>query len=196
MLFPGNLLPLHVFEARYREMISDCLRGERQLAIPLLRPGYEEDYEAQPPVCEIMGVGKIIMDEILEGGRYHILVLGTQRVRLVSESLHSGGYRVGELEVVEDLDEEVSSDLDAMLRQLVDGLAGDMPALGEAVELLQEGISGPLELADLVAGQLVPNPLTRQQILETISPISRVEKVIAQLMELQPGAGGANNFVH
>src|SRR5690606_21229592 len=61
VLFPGSVLPLHVFEPRYRAMMEDCVsRGPRAMAVALLRPGWERDYEGRPPVYEIAGAGRIV----------------------------------------------------------------------------------------------------------------------------------------
>jgi len=53
VFFPHTLLPLHIFEARYRQMLADCLAGERRLAVVLLKPGWEADYYGCPPVCSV-----------------------------------------------------------------------------------------------------------------------------------------------
>ena len=50
MLFPGATRPLHIFEARYREMVADALEGDRLIGMVMLQPGYEADYEGRPPV--------------------------------------------------------------------------------------------------------------------------------------------------
>src|SRR5436190_1218744 len=55
--FPHTLLPLHVFEARYRAMIMDVLARDRRLAVVKLRPGYEATYAGKPPVHEVAGAG-------------------------------------------------------------------------------------------------------------------------------------------
>ena len=58
VLLPGGLLPLHVFEPRYRELTRDCLSGTQLMAIARLRPGYEQTYYGRPPVYERCGVGR------------------------------------------------------------------------------------------------------------------------------------------
>src|SRR5688500_19214927 len=74
--FPHTLMPLHVFEARYRAMVMDALERDRRLAIVRLRPGYEGAYAGKPAVHAVAGVGEIISFERLATGRYNILVRG------------------------------------------------------------------------------------------------------------------------
>ena len=82
MFFPKTLLPLHVFEPRYRTMIADVIRGDQTLCVALLKPGWEADYEGSPEVHSVACVGTIVMHEELPDGRYNIVVQGTQRVMI------------------------------------------------------------------------------------------------------------------
>jgi len=50
VLFPNVFLPLHIFEARYREMVADALKSDRLIGMVLLRPGWQRDYEGRPAV--------------------------------------------------------------------------------------------------------------------------------------------------
>ena len=58
--FPHTLLPLHVFEARYRAMVTDALARDRKLAVVRLKPGYEASYAGKPPVYAVAGAGEIV----------------------------------------------------------------------------------------------------------------------------------------
>ncbi|HEY8944483.1 MAG TPA: LON peptidase substrate-binding domain-containing protein, partial [Polyangiaceae bacterium] len=73
VLLPGALLPLHIFEPRYREMTRDVLAARRRLAITRLRPGFEELYQGRPPLFETCGVGAIVEDSRHADGRYDIV---------------------------------------------------------------------------------------------------------------------------
>ena len=83
VLFPGVVCPLHVFEPRYREMVTDVLAGERLIALALLRPGWEAEYEGAPAVHEVACVGRVAAAEPLRDGRFNILVQGEERVRIL-----------------------------------------------------------------------------------------------------------------
>src|SRR5262245_59925053 len=83
--FPNTLLPLHVFEARYRAMVMDVLARDRRLAVVKLMPGFEAAYAGKPAVHPVAGAGEIVSWERLATGRYNILVKGEWRVRIESE---------------------------------------------------------------------------------------------------------------
>src|SRR5437660_4656510 len=84
VLFPRVTLPLHIFEPRYRQMTADALAGDRLITMALLKPGFEAEYDQRPPLYPVACLGKILADQQMEDGRYHILLLGLSRVRILN----------------------------------------------------------------------------------------------------------------
>src|SRR5256885_11417777 len=80
--FPRTLLPLHVFEARYRAMVMDTLARDRRLCVVKLQPGYEATYAGRPAVHAVGGMGEIVSWERLADRSYHILARGDARGRI------------------------------------------------------------------------------------------------------------------
>ncbi|PYV01114.1 MAG: Lon family ATP-dependent protease, partial [Acidobacteria bacterium] len=72
VLFPKTLLPLHIFEDRYRTMTREVIAGDRRLAMVLLREGWESNYYETPAVHDIACLGNIESYEELEDGKYNI----------------------------------------------------------------------------------------------------------------------------
>ena len=85
VLYPHVMQPLHIFEDRYREMLEDALADDQLIAMALLEPGWEHDYDSRPPVAPLACLGKVVAHHRLEDGRYNLLLLGVQRVRIVEE---------------------------------------------------------------------------------------------------------------
>ncbi len=81
VLFPGMMLPLHIFEERYREMIKACLEGDPRFVVALIREGREVGGRAT--VHEVGTVARIVSVSSLEDGRMDISVLGVQRARIL-----------------------------------------------------------------------------------------------------------------
>jgi len=80
VLFPGALLPLHVFEPRYRQLVKDVLASHRTLSVPQILEDDED--ETQPSISRVAGMGTIIEHAELPGGRCNIVLLGRARVSL------------------------------------------------------------------------------------------------------------------
>jgi len=81
-LFPHQVLPLHIFEPRYRQMVADLLDGPGRLVIGTVLRGEKESPEHAPAVLPVAGLGEILRHEKLPDGRFHIWVLGLCRVHL------------------------------------------------------------------------------------------------------------------
>src|SRR5262249_39311547 len=102
-LFPRTLLPLHIFEARYRAMVADALARDRRICMVRLRPGYEAHYAGKPDVFPLAGLGQIVSCERLATGRYDLVLRGESRVRIVRELPSDTLYRVVVAERIEDV---------------------------------------------------------------------------------------------
>jgi len=86
VLFPRTILPLHVFEPRYRAMMADALDGDRVISVALLKPGYEPlYYTPRAPIHPTVGVGKILESEQVADGTYNMLLRGVARATIVAE---------------------------------------------------------------------------------------------------------------
>jgi uncharacterized protein len=101
VLFPKTPMPLYVFEERYRTMIKEALAGNGELVIALLRAGSESSFAGISAVHSIACLAKIETYEELEDGKFNIVVVGTERVRIMREVQHSP-YQLVEVEKVED----------------------------------------------------------------------------------------------
>src|SRR5581483_11581562 len=74
VLFPHALLPLHVFEERYRALARDVLAGHHFLAVTLLSRPEDADLHDRPPVERVAGVGEVVMAHELPDGRFNLVV--------------------------------------------------------------------------------------------------------------------------
>src|SRR5947209_13650942 len=97
VLFPRAVLPLHIFEERYKAMTEKALEGPRRIAMALLKPGWEKNYYARPGIEPVVCVGRILTHEELPDGKYNFLLQGIARARIVKEYCGKP-YRVADLE--------------------------------------------------------------------------------------------------
>jgi Lon protease-like protein len=199
VLLPGGMLPLHVFEPRYREMTKDCLAGSRTMAIALLERGYEDDYYGRPPVHPICGVGTILASEELPDGRYHLLLRGVTRVRIEEELPGAKTYRVARATLLDGRGTSRPQDLPiahAQLLAVCDRLALALEHGGSELCELVRAQTDPGSCADAVAAVLVTDPRLRQCFLDTVDATDRVDAAVDLvgriLCALAPTSGAAN----
>jgi len=112
VLFPSVFLPLHVFEARYRQLLADALHGDRIIGMVLLK-GRRDDIEEPPPVYSIGCAGLVSHAETMADGRSNIILRGIQRFRVVREEAD----RVYRQARIEPLPDGASDDIRGEVRQ-------------------------------------------------------------------------------
>lgn len=150
VLFPHVMQPLHVFEPRYHELLEDALSDDRLIAMAVLAPGWESDYEGRPPLYPIACLGEITTYHRLEDGTYNVLLLGLQRVRLVRELRPARSFREAKVELCEDYSPPCRAIARATLRRRLRGaLVGILPSLPEAQEQLDQLLSTDVSLGVL-----------------------------------------------
>jgi Lon protease-like protein len=180
VLFPAQLLALHVFEPRYRRLIRDVIAQDLPLAVPRLQPGFDADYYGAPAVLQTCGVGEIREYSELPDGCYNIVVRGLARVRLLEE-LRSEPYRVARAEELVSLPAAAPVG-EALRTELIKQLRRLAPQLSAPVQNLELRLQAdPGQSADIVAGALLEDPDFRQELLEELDPCRRLSWLIAHL---------------
>ena len=193
-LFPNALLPLHVFEPRYVDLIEDVMVADAALAVATLMPGYEEDYNGCPAVYPVMGAGLIIRAQRLKGGRWNVIVRGTDRVRMCEELAPEHAYREISAQRLEHDDLAEDDPRAERLRGMLHTLATSAPQTAEALGHLLKRADTPACLADLTAAHAVGDAALRRRLLEMPSVGHRLEvcsdylgKMLLELHEVQGG---------
>lgn len=198
VLLPGGLLPLHVFEPRYRDMTRDCLAGNQLMGIARLRPGFESSYYGRPPVYERCGVGQIICSEELPDGRFALLLRGVARAEIARELSAERKYRLVEARMLTDAscDPAEARDCQRRLISLCDRLAEVIDQGGSQLRDLVRSFDSPGACADAVAAALIMDTEIRQELLESCDPMVRLQRTLGHvshlLCELAPCDGAVN----
>lgn len=101
LLFPGMHLPLHIFEPRYRAMVSDAMARDRRIGMIQPRPGTMRRKDGEPALFDLGCVGRIAEIEALEDRRYNLVLLGVALFRVTRELEVTTAFRQVEAELVE-----------------------------------------------------------------------------------------------
>ena len=188
-LFPQSMLPLYIFEPRYRKMLQDALDSHRLFCVAKRKPGTLRDVPS-----EIAGVGVIRASVGHDNGTSHMILQGLTRVRL-AKTVRYKPYRINQIESLESAAGE-ETDLTHNLEQLRDvvtqrlDLGISIPGAGAKEQLVKakdilnylNNLSDPGQVADLVASSLLPDGAQRQVILETVELDKRLKYLVAFLL--------------
>ncbi|MEO0812671.1 MAG: LON peptidase substrate-binding domain-containing protein [Myxococcota bacterium] len=192
VLFPGTVLPLHIFEPRYRQMVEDALEEDGLMAVALVRPGF--DLSGAPPIHDVAGCGRIIHSEKLDDGRYNILVQGIERVQLVEEVSGDRLYREFRARVIPRPNDEMLRAAEGELAKLQSCVLSLRTLIGEQdaplIEVLRS-TSDPLELADILAASLISDSELQQQVLAARDVSKRLSTLIDVLAEVMLQVGSS-----
>jgi Lon protease-like protein len=109
VLFPSLPLPLHIFEERYRRMVEDLRHGDGRFCVALIKEGQEVGGPAEPH--EVACLAELVHIQPLQDGRYFILAVGVERVKIVHTDRTAKPYLTGALEVWSDEAENVPPEL-------------------------------------------------------------------------------------
>ncbi|MCC6508127.1 MAG: LON peptidase substrate-binding domain-containing protein [Pirellulaceae bacterium] len=103
VLFPHVVQPLHIFEPRYCEMLADSMANDRLIAMALLEPGWEMQYQKKPPIASVVCIGKVITHTPTADHRHNILLAGLRRGRIIREiECGERSYRQAEVDLLMD----------------------------------------------------------------------------------------------
>ncbi len=183
MLFPGALMPLHVFEPRYRQMTRDALDTHRILVVSQILPGAGEGPPGHPAIANVAGVGAIVEAQELPDGRFNILLEGRARVHL-TELPFVPPYRRARGELLEDKPGEISDIDQHSLIAVANAFTAFVQARDPSFNFtLPPSLPSP-RIADLCAHHLILDAKERQTILETLDPVARV-RLVSESLALQ-----------
>jgi Lon protease-like protein len=213
-LFPQALLPLYIFEARYRKMLADALQTHRMFSVAMQDPA-----KTREKPCSIAGLGLIRVSVDHADGTSHLILQGITRVELV-ETVQTRPYRVESIRPLATpaqdsvvIDALVAKVLELVRQRLKVGPPPfPFPALGPAeqptkkskskasavaaedvINYLEE-LTGADQLADMVSCAVLSSPIARQTILSTLSTEERLKHLIhfllAEVAHYQKGTKG------
>ena len=182
VLFPGNTLPLHIFEERYKLMIGQCIAEKRPFGVILIREGAEVGGPAEP--VEVGTTARIVEAQKLDDGKLNVTVIGEQRFRVLGVRRREP-YLVGDVEIL-GLDEEADRTLSDLAAQ-AGSLFAEYVRLNLAVtNQWARTIDMPSEpgpLADFIGHRLAVDLHAKQRLLEEESPRHRLKTEVDVLGE-------------
>lgn len=192
-LFPQALLPLYIFEPRYRQMLADALHSNRMFAVAMQKPGTSREAPSS-----VAGLGLIRVSVRHKDDTSHLILQGVARIAL-QQAVRYKPYRVQRIRLMETPPCD-SVEVDALLakvRELLrERIEMDLPFPSPLVSSQTEdtsysptdilnqldSLTDPEQTADLVSWTVLPNGAERQAILETLDVESRLRRLIHFLL--------------
>ena len=183
LLFPHSLLPLYIFEPRYRAMLDHALNHHRIFSVALIKPDCAE-WESPSDFFHVAGVGLIRACVERGDGTSNLILQGLERVRFTSFAQKTpfpiAAFERLESKSVSSVETEA---LAAKVLELYSKFKGTGHQLPEKVDRYLSDLGDPEMVADLVASTFINDPLRRQRVLEELSVNQRLRLVIQYLRD-------------
>jgi Lon protease-like protein len=187
VLFPRALLPLHIFEPRYRAMVAHCIASHRGIVLARLSENEGPDEEGRPRFERVAGLGLIVQHQPLPGGRSNIVLLGTARVA-IEERPSGDPFRRVRATLLPDEGLAVSAADRSALVALASTCANELRKRTN-IDFTVPADATPDALADLCAQHLLLDADARQAMLEERDVATRVKRVIGALAAQRQALG-------
>jgi Lon protease-like protein len=182
VLFPRAVLPLHIFEERYKAMMASALAGQRRIAIALLKAGWEQDYYSAPPIEPVVCVGRILASERLVDGKYNLLLQGETRASIVREE-STEPFRTATVQPISQIP-VLEIDLANQRQRLIEMFCNGPMSTTMTGSQLRKMLASPLstgEIADLIAFNVLEDAPLKQSLLAELDVRRRVGRLLAAL---------------
>jgi ATP-dependent Lon protease len=176
VLFPGIVLPLHVFEPRYQLLLRDCLASHKVMAVACIDDDGEVDSNGNPRFARVGGAGLVIEHEVLADGRSNLLLKGQCRVSLEELPFVSPYRRVSALRLDDRLAPVADSDRIALLSAAT-AFVTEIKRSDATFAFRPPYHLEPGAFADVCAHHLVVEGRARQSVLEVLDVADRVRLV-------------------
>ena len=198
VLFPRCLAPLHIFEPRYRAMVSDALVGARHVGMATVRPEAVGEMPGDPPIFSIGCAGFIAQHQRFADGRYLIALQATARFRVLRELPRGDerAYRVAEVETLgEELGdaERARGHREQVLRHLREVFARDAERRADVDLTRLDGLD-PVAFACELSQALRLPALEKQALLEASSAEERLDRLAQTLAFYRSLAAGGETL--
>lgn len=197
VLLPHAIQPLHIFESRYRQMVSECLDGSGQIAIATFEgAGWRVDDDGHPALRPAVCVGQIVQHEALEDGRHDILLQGICRARIVRmiEPENERAYRLADLVPLEAVSSHPPpmNDIRNQLRKMLTSpRLRRLRAVDSVMEWFDRDDVSTHSLLEFIGFALLKDRELKYRLLAEANPIRRAGIIKAELASIDQLVGRA-----
>jgi Lon protease-like protein len=198
VMFPHVMQALHIYEPRYRAMLEEAIEDDRLIAMGLLAPGWEQQYEGRPPLHSTACLCRVATHQRTDEGTYNVLLLGVRRLRLMKELPPDKLFRVIESEIIEDFepDDAPAGTAAALQQRLLAAFKAAMPKIPAAYEQLDQLLGSQITLgmlSDIVAYTIDLDLEWKLRLLAE-NDVFRRTQILLEAIASRPAAGPARVF--
>jgi len=193
VMFPHVVQPLHVSEPRYRYLLNDALQEDRLIALAILAPGWETDYEGRPRLRPYACLARVTASQVAQDGGHTLLLAGLRRVRLLGELPPTRAYRQATAVLAKDeYPFDQASRCQSLKRNLYERLSRLMSHLSPPTEQLGQLLNSSVPLGaltDVLSHALALRMHDKETLLSEVNVHRRAEVLLRCLARMEEEGG-------
>jgi ATP-dependent Lon protease len=185
------VLPLHIFESRYREMLEDAVQHDQLITMATLQPDFDYDYYSRPPISPVVCIGRVAEHKKTERGTYNLILVGLRRATVQDEIEPVRAFRRAQVQLIEDSFPEKAKQLES---QIVHQIRQAVPLAKDLIDKVTDGqISFPA-LIDVLAFHLPIATEVKLQLLAESDVMVRATTLLHSIPQTEPPEPGRGNY--
>lgn len=193
VVFPHVMQPLHIFEPCYLQMFEEAIETDQLIAMAVLSPGWEHDYEGRPPIRSTACLCRVATHHKTEQGTYNALLLGVSRIKILRELPAAKTFREAHATLIDDVySGPAASQRPPLQKRLVEAFRCVLPKLPGHPEELEQMLSSNISLGmltDIIAYTLNLKQTIKEQLLSQPRPDARAMLLLKCLTPAQRATG-------
>lgn len=190
-LFPGCILPLHIYEPRYIDLLKYANEHDEIIAIAdpncVTDPSFAQEYCRQTPyIPSLVGCGVIIGVKKTQFDTYHVMLQGLNRLKVLEELPMEHRFRQLSTQWCNDdpVDIEDLTQIDFQLRQLIQQYGQWMPSLEETIQSIQQSPVNPETFVHLIAAHILESKAIKRHLFMETNPLERSRMIESEIGRL------------
>lgn len=181
VMFPGAVLPLHIFESRYREMLEDAVQNDQLITMCTLLPGFGHEYYGRPPIAPTVCIGRVADYEKTEQGTYNLTLVGLHRAQIEHEIEPVRAYRRATVQLIQSNSLRKDEERGTVGNRLAELVSQKLPGTEKLVEAFVQGNISLGSLADVAAFYLPLSTELKLQLLAEPDVLTRTKLLVCEL---------------
>lgn len=193
VVFPHAMQPLHIFEPRYCDLLSDALASDRLIAMATIVGGLSAAVNSQPRLHPTLCIGRIVSHVETEGGTHNILLIGAKRAKIRRELATNRAFRVADIDLAVDIPPPSQTEAKRLKSEVLNAFSAVIPGNATVQQNLHELMTNQMGLSaitDIIAYTLPLGTPAKLRLLD-LNDVGERAALLVELLRRLPKAGGA-----
>jgi Lon protease-like protein len=195
VVFPHAMQPLHIFEPRYCDLLTDALASDRLIAMATVVGGLPAAVKPQPRLHPTLCIGRIVSHVETDGGTHNILLIGAKRARIRHELATNRSFRMADIDLAVDIPPPSQTTAQRLKTEVLNAFSAVIPGNATVQQNLHDLMSSQMGLSaitDIIAYTLPLGTPAKLQLLD-LNDVGERATLLVELLRQLPKLGASQS---